>query len=401
MADFPSPLRHDPSATRTDDELTKEAESYYATTPALQLVAELLGELQTRRLPWWTHSTMRGLWGANDRMRWYERRPDLRQQITSKLTGLVAKAARNKTPEFQAELIDSAIDEGDITVDRFDTAYEHSDLVVYGPTAQFWTEFRNHAPWSDASPAHQDLMVTLFRLLLTDKSTVEGVTRKPILTVWELRSSIPSLLWQQHIPIEVRVAIDDARLRQEKARQSFLAVNELAIATPKIICASIPLAELNCVLDAAERAMGLSKVATINTTSSAAPSPSPSTTQQMPTVAVAPAPAASAPAAAAPAPAAAAPVTTPAPAPAAAAPVIAPTLPPRAAEKTGPQPLEPQPSAKAPPAKPAAPPAASASNGKPPAPSQPRSAPPPRPATTTAYDTFEEVTDAHIQPGKR
>lgn len=400
MADFPSPLRHDPAATRTDDELTKEAESYYATTPALQLVAELMGELQSRRLPWWTHTTMRGLWGANDRMRWYERRPDLRQQITSSLTGLVAKAARNKTPEFQAELIDSAIDEGDITVDRFDTAYEHSDLVVYGPTAQFWTEFRNHAPWGDATAAHQDLMVTLFRLLLTDKSTVEGVTRKPILTVWELRSSIPSLLWQQHIPIEVRVAIDDARLRQEKARQSFLAVNELAIATPKIICASIPLAELNCVLDAAERAMGLSKAATINTSSSnTSASASPSSSQQMPTMAAAPAPAVSAPAAAAPAPAAAAPVTTPAPAPAAAAPVIAPTLPPRAAEKTGPQPLDPQPSAKTPPAKPAAP-AASASNGKPPAPSQPRSAPPPRPVST-AYDTFEEVTDAHIQPGKR
>src|SRR5687768_9880236 len=121
MADFPSPLRHDTAVNRSDEELWKEASAYFARAPALQVVAELMGELQTRKLAWWSPDTLRVLWSATDRMGWYERRPDLRQQITSGLTGLVARSARNKTPEFQGELIDSAIDDGDISTTELDT----------------------------------------------------------------------------------------------------------------------------------------------------------------------------------------------------------------------------------------------------------------------------------------
>lgn len=284
MADFPLPLRHDPGVSRTDADLAKEAAAHFAQSPALQVVAELLAELRTRRLPWWTASSVRGLWTATDRMGWFDRRPDLRQQITSSLTGLVPRTARNKAPEFQGELIDAAIEDGDINVDQFDTAFDPRDLVVYGPAAEFWSELRNNLPWHDPSPAHQDLVVLIFKLLLTDKSAYDGVTRKPILSVLDLRSAIPNVVWQTHMPLEIRAAVDDARLRQERAGKQFVAVNEMAIATPKIICASIPLDELLCVLDAAERAMGLGDSA-----SASVPTVAP-TLAPAPTVAPTPAP---------------------------------------------------------------------------------------------------------------
>jgi hypothetical protein len=53
--------------------------------------------------------------------------------------------------------------------------------------------------------------------------------------------------------------VDAARLRHEKSRpkEPFAARHELAIATPEIIAAHIPLAELTLVFAAAERAMGM------------------------------------------------------------------------------------------------------------------------------------------------
>src|SRR5690349_7110830 len=115
MAQAVRPLDHQDPDRKTDETLRNEARAHPAATPSLQLVAELLTRLRVLELPWWTPEMRRERWTATERMRWYRARPDLRQRITSALTGLAPKAARKKTPDFQGSLLDSVIDEGDVS----------------------------------------------------------------------------------------------------------------------------------------------------------------------------------------------------------------------------------------------------------------------------------------------
>lgn len=255
------PLTHVDAEKKDDDALRAEARTHLAESPALQLVAELLAKLRAVDLPFWSPPILRDRWSAAERLRWLRQRPDLRQKITTGLTGLAPKAARKKMPDFQAALVDSVIDEGDVPVRSFEAAFDPADLAVYGPAAAYWHAVRELFPWHDDAPAHQEIVAWLLKALLADASSIAGLGRVPILTAWDLRTAIEGRVWHTRVPLEVRVAIDDARLSQERDRPGapFHAQDDLAIAVPDILAASIPLRDLAGVLTAAERAMGFDK----------------------------------------------------------------------------------------------------------------------------------------------
>lgn len=259
----PRSLVHVDAEKKEDETLRAEARAHLAETPSLQLVAELLAKLRVADPSFWSPNVLRERWSAAERMRWYRQRPDLRQSITTRLTGLAPKAARKKMPDFQAALIDSVVDEGDIAVRAFEETFEPTDLAVYGPAAGFWHAMRELFPWHDDAAAHQELAAWLLKALLADTSSIVGLGRVPILTAWDLRTSIDGRVWHTRIPLEVRVAIDEARLSQERDRPGvpFHAQDDLVIAVPDIIAASVPLRDLAGVLDTAERAMGFDREA--------------------------------------------------------------------------------------------------------------------------------------------
>ncbi len=255
------PLQHLDAEKKDDDSLRAEARAHLAESPSLQLVAELLAKLRAADLKFWSPEVLRERWSAAERMRWYRQRPDLRQKITTGLTGLAPRAARKKMPDFQAALIDSVVDEGDVAVRAFEASFDPVDLAVYGSAAGFWFAMRELFPWGDDAPVHQEIVAWLLKALLSDASTVPGLGRVPILTAWDLRTAIDGRVWHTKIPLEIRVAIDDARMSQERDRPGvpFHAQDDLAIAVPDILAASIPLRDLAGVLTAAERAMGFDK----------------------------------------------------------------------------------------------------------------------------------------------
>ncbi|WP_437736246.1 hypothetical protein [Sorangium sp. So ce1335] len=250
-------LQHRDPDSKDDETLRREARVHLASEPALQLVAELVARLRELDLPWWTPVKLRERFGAIERMGWFRERSDVRQQITTSLTGLAPRAARRKTPDFQGALIDSVIDEGDITPRAFEAAFDPRDLAVYGPAAAYWQFFRESMPWDEDTPQHQEIVAWLLKALLADRSPFEGIGRTPILTPWDVRTAIDGRLWQTRIPIEVRVAIDNARLKQERERPGvpFHADGELAIAGPDVIAANIPPREILPVVQLAQKAM--------------------------------------------------------------------------------------------------------------------------------------------------
>lgn len=214
--------------------------------------------MRDMEFPWWTPEQLRDAFPAKDRMAWLAERPDIRQRITTQLTGLAPRAARNKTPEFQAQLIDSVIDEGDISLDIFESAFEPTDVAVYAPAAEIFRLFRRRMPWDDDATAHQDLVGWLIGALLADKSSLDGTARTPILTALQVRTAIDGRVWHSRVPLHVRVAIDDARFaaQRERPTEPYGVERDLAIATPALIAASIPLRDLTGVMDAATQALG-------------------------------------------------------------------------------------------------------------------------------------------------
>jgi hypothetical protein len=253
------PFVHEEAEAKSDEQLRAEAKDHLAQHASLQVVAEILIRLRVADLSWWTPEQLQARWGATSRMGWFAQRPDLRQEITTALTGLVFHTARRKSPLFQAELIDSVIQDSDIGAEHFEGAFDPRDLVVYGPVDEIWRELMARAPWHGESVMPPSLVESLLDILLADRSAAFGTPRTPILSAWDLRTAIDGRVWHTRVPLEVRIAIDDARLRQEKERAAapFHAHDELAIATPKILAASIPFGDLRHVFTVAAAEMGL------------------------------------------------------------------------------------------------------------------------------------------------
>jgi hypothetical protein len=253
----PTPLRHADTG-RSDERLASDAAAHLARSAGLQLVAELYARLRDMDFPWWTAEQLRDAFPAAQRLDWFAERADLRQRITTQLTGLAPKAARNKNAAFQAQLIDSVIDEGDIGVDTFEAAFEPADVAVYGPAAEIWRLFRRRMPWDDDATAHQDLVGWLIGALLADKSSLDGAPRTAVLTAVQVRTAIDGRVWHSRIPLHVRVAIDDARFaaQRERPTEPYGVERDLAIATPALIAASIPLRDLLGIVDVATQALG-------------------------------------------------------------------------------------------------------------------------------------------------
>lgn len=245
MADL-KPLQHSDADKKDDATLRREAEAHLGRYPALQVVGDLLARLRSRELSWWSPDDLRVFFPARERMRWLRDRPDLRAQITTSLTQLPSKAARKKTADFQADLLESFLEDGDVSVKQFDEAFDPFDLVTYGPVSEFWRKFRERMPWHEDSKPNQDIVAGLLRSLL-----LHG----PI-SALDVRSAISPAVWQAKLPLDVRIAIDEARLRREKAGEPFGAAQELAVATPEVVASCMPLRDLAPVFDVAQKALG-------------------------------------------------------------------------------------------------------------------------------------------------
>ncbi len=240
-----------------DDMLREEAQTKLAQSPALQVVCEMMSKLRVMTFDWWTPEFTRQRWSAHARMRWFRDRPDLRQEITASLTGLPATTARHKSPEFQADLMAAVMEAGDVTASRFEEVFDPRDLVVHGPVSEFWTSFRERMPWHDDGASHQAFIAWFLRALLAERTCETEGTRRAILTPLDVRAAIDARVWQTYLPVDIRAAVDEARIRQERSRprDPYLARHELSIAVPEHIAAHVPLTELTGVFTAAEHAM--------------------------------------------------------------------------------------------------------------------------------------------------
>jgi hypothetical protein len=251
----------------SDDTLTKEAIDYLAKSAPLQAMAQILAkqreillqaaaENATRELGWLTLAELREAFTATTRMQSLESRPDIRQRITTELTGLRPKAARGKDPNFQASLIDSAIDDGDIELKEFESAFNPEEIVTYMDASSFWKHFMDESLSriiEENTPREKEFVAFLLDVFLQNRPNL-----KPILTHLDIRMALDGETWQQRIPLERRVAVDKARLEQERksASRPFTAKQEIEIVTLAVLVDCLDLTDMVPILQAAGQAMG-------------------------------------------------------------------------------------------------------------------------------------------------
>jgi hypothetical protein len=263
------PLIHT-NTNLSDEELAKEAADYLAKSAPLQAMAQFLGRQReillhtvspeaAQEIDWLTLDEVRKTFPATTRMQALVSRPDIRQHITTELTGLRPKAARGKDPEFQAKLIDSAIDDGDIGLPEFESAFDPKDLVVYMDVSSFWKHFMNESLAriiEENTSREKEFFAFILNVFLQNRNSL-----KPILTHLDVRSAIPGDTWQNRIPLEKRVAVDTARLEQERksASRPFTAKQELEIVSLQVIVDSLDLTDMVPILQAAGSTMGFNE----------------------------------------------------------------------------------------------------------------------------------------------
>ncbi|MCI0479312.1 hypothetical protein L0Y59_02100 [Candidatus Uhrbacteria bacterium] len=256
-----NPLTH-ADTSRSDEQLAEEARAYREDHKDTQFICWLLTLLRSLNLPWWTPTLLREAFPSLVRMMALAQRPDIRQTITTVLVGLPRNTARILNPTMQAQLLDQVVDNNDVPVDKWEAEFTPEDLAAYMDKVALWHLFRGRLPLTENTPVHQDIACSVMEALLLPRKSSTGKSLGQILTEHDVVCAIERRVWQTYIPIETRMAIDEAllTLEREKKTTPFHAKDILGIATPRITADTIPLKEFfDGILDAAEKAMGLEK----------------------------------------------------------------------------------------------------------------------------------------------
>lgn len=242
-----APLRHENHETKSDEELAAEAKTFFTGSVSLQFLAALWHKLREDKCAWWTTDGEFEAFPPQVILPLFADRIDLRQRATTELTGLIAKTARKKTPEFQADLIQSAIDEQDVTPERYLKAFSIEDILCYGGGRAFNVQFTDKMPWIAREPHTRKLVATILQWLLD----------RDILSHLQIRSAIEEKVWQEHMSLELRTKFSRARIEAEVRGELFgSARDEIEMITLDAIAMHIPLQSLYRVYAEGVRIMG-------------------------------------------------------------------------------------------------------------------------------------------------
>jgi hypothetical protein len=237
----------------SDEVLVGRAQERLAKHRECQLLAALITQLRSRNRPWWNPAELRQVWPTPLRFEWLESRPDVRGRLTNQLTGLAPLAARESESRFQAQLIERVVEAGDVSIEDWEYAFAAEELAVHAPASVLWQEFRARFPWEEPSPEDKELMVWLLGELLDEKK--EGNKTISIMTPLYVRSAIDVRMWQEYIPLDIRVQADGRRLRKELEGKPFTCRDELAVVKLERVVEHIPTVHLRGILDALERVL--------------------------------------------------------------------------------------------------------------------------------------------------
>ncbi|MEN0068390.1 MAG: hypothetical protein AAGA48_40090 [Myxococcota bacterium] len=237
-----------------DTVMQARASEEFAKRRDVQWVAELYEHLRTHPRPWWNGTFLRKRWSTQERLHWFADRPDLRARITHELTGLGLRTARESELSFQSDLIERVVASHDVTPDVWERSFDAADVALHGPTGLIWQTFRQRFPWESEHPDDRKLLRWLFHGLVKPRSRPK-LPDAPLMSPLYIRSAIDVRVWQESIPLDLRVQVDACRLRRELEGKPFTCRDELEVVTLERVVELVDAEQLKSVLDALERVL--------------------------------------------------------------------------------------------------------------------------------------------------
>lgn len=247
----------------SDQVLAKEAAVHFGVTPYLQFLAEIFVAVR----PWLTTKALFRIFSVKTIMEALASRPDLRQELTTKLTGYKRIAARKKNPLEQTKLIEDALgneeEPGDITLEDVEKEIAPETWAVYIFGDQFWKAFSSEvlADIVAANGEKEKEFITFFIEKALQERRHEGRELKPILTHLDVADAMDpddTLKWQQRIPPEKLSEANRVRRAQERKtpRVPFTTKQEIGIIGIDVIVNSFDLTDFVPMVSAAGKSMG-------------------------------------------------------------------------------------------------------------------------------------------------
>jgi len=241
--------------TTADQHLAHTADRHLANNPEGQLVELLFTWIDEDKPTWLPLSAQRKLWPTEVRFEWLLARPDVRARIVSTLAGITDGAARRLDPDVQIALIDAVVDNEDVSLAQWAAAFSPHELAGHAPPGAVHPHIRERFPWE--APPDDDSRNFLYAWIEALLSSGDGGprSREPILTPLGVRSAIDPEAWQSSVPLDLRAAVDSARIAAEHLGKPFDAAQELNLVTLQALVEHLPHRALHPVLEAAERSL--------------------------------------------------------------------------------------------------------------------------------------------------
>lgn len=256
MSSFPHPVH---TAGASDDILSKEAGQFVIDHPPLQVLTELISILRAEKPRWYTPETMLGFSPVAERMLALESRPDIRKRLLVELTSAKPKTALRTPLEMQGRQLMIAIEAEDVSVAEYELAHEPVELALYLDAGALWRFILNALPWEANEEADKNIVALLVSSLISQSR--KKTTWSPsgaILTAWDLMHGIDARVWNQHLPLDLRVKIHQAWVEatRDGSETIFAPKQAFEIVPPEVFMQHFKLLDLRKILELAEKRMG-------------------------------------------------------------------------------------------------------------------------------------------------
>lgn len=256
MSSFPHPVH---TANASDDMLSKEANQFVIDHPPLQILAGLITILREKNPSWYTPETMFRFSPVAERMRALEFRPDIRQRLLVELTNAKPKTARKTPLEMQGGQLLIAIEAEDVSIKEYELAHEPPELALYLDAGALWRFIMDSLPWEANEEADKEIVALLISSLIDpSRSKTEWSPSGAILTAWDLMRGIDARVWNQHLPLDLRVKIHEAWVEatRDGSETVFAPKQAFDIVPPEVFMQHFKLMDLRKILELAEKRMG-------------------------------------------------------------------------------------------------------------------------------------------------
>ncbi|MDD2786138.1 MAG: hypothetical protein PHS79_04600 [Patescibacteria group bacterium] len=258
------PLQYtDPNAS--DEAKAQEAERFYRSNVACQILAEWFQFLAQFPTAWYPAEAQLKDWPINKRLHELADRPDARYKLMCAgfANDMPEKTTRNIPPTSQAEWLDKTRESGDKTAEQHVRMFKYSLSMCHTDPVMRFLQLSKRIDWADESPLTCSFILAFISSAMNDKRLYEGddgytETHSPVILHREFLAELDLIEYLKVVGLERQIEILKRRATAEANNQFFSIRQELTeIVTVSELCDKMPVRYFKPVFELIGKKLGL------------------------------------------------------------------------------------------------------------------------------------------------